>query len=790
MIEHHPYGIDDPYKRLTTERSPRDPQPHDEVQIGFDCTDASSAWVMLHSSDGETRIEAQALGAGHWVAVLGAFNTGSYQYRIHALSEQGMIESEDYPLEIGRWFEAATVLELMIKPNGLQLTLASDNGLGKINASLTVPISGVCCLEFSHAATGAVNGELLKATRFGNLLRVVGPDIKLELILETLELRVQHPDSSEPPCETSLRVRWLELPSGQVTRFEAAWTPDSDEALYGLGERFDAADKRGGRYDVRVYEEYKEQGERTYLPVPFVVSSRAYGVWLDALEPSDFDLRGERCRISFEKLPDSATTMKLHFLVARNPYAVTAAFTRLTGAIAVPPKWAFGPWMSSNDWNSQAKTEAVVRRTVQEDVPCTALVLEAWSDENTFYIFNDAKYNAKPGSERFTLEDFRFAGRWTDPKAMVDECHDHGIRVLLWQIPVQKRVTEPHAQHDADESVMLERGYAIREADGSPYRCRGWWFTDGLVMDFSNPQAKQWWFEKRQYLFDDLGTDGMKTDGGEHLWGRDLRSFDGQRGLELYNSYANTYVAAYHDFVQQRTGGNGLTFSRAGYTGAQSFPGHWAGDENSTWNAFKSSIQAGLSAGLSGVSIWGWDIGGFSGDIPTVELYLRSTAFACFCPIMQYHSEFNPCTENRDRSPWNISERHNDPRALEVYRRYAKLRMRLLDYLQGEATALSADGLPMLRYPALEYPDQREWLSSDPHAVMFTRDLLVCAVVEKGALAREVYLPAGEWIDAWSGARLGGTRRLIVPAPLERIPVFICASSPRAEMLLELFSEF
>ena len=275
MIEHHPYGIDDPYKRLPTERSPRDPQPHDDIHIGFVCLDASSAWVMVNSSDGETRIEGQALGDGHWVAALGAFKIGSYHYRIHAQSNQGVIESAAHPFEIGRWFEAATVLELLTKPNGLQLTLASDDGLGKINASLTVPIPGVCRLEFGHAVTGEDGGEACQATRFGNLLRVVAADIKLELILESLELRIQHADSSELQCTTSLRVRWLELPSGQVTHFEAGWTPDSKEALYGLGERFDAPDKRGRTYDVRVYEEYKEQGERTYLPVPFVISSKS-----------------------------------------------------------------------------------------------------------------------------------------------------------------------------------------------------------------------------------------------------------------------------------------------------------------------------------------------------------------------------------------------------------------------------------------------------------------------------------------------------------------------------------
>src|SRR5690606_32649599 len=166
--------------------------------------------------------------------------------------------------------------------------------------------------------------------------------------------------------------------------------------------------------------------------------------------------------------------------------------------------------------------------------------------------------------------------------------------------------------------------------------------------------AERWWFGKRRYLFDDLGVDGFKTDGGEHLWGRDLRAHDGSRGLELFNTYANRYVAAYHAFVQEATGSDGVTFSRSGYTSAQRHPIHWAGDEDSTWSAYRASIKAGLSSGVSGISMWSYDIAGFSGEIPPADLYLRSTAMAALCPIMQFHSEPHGASERRDRTPWNI----------------------------------------------------------------------------------------------------------------------------------------
>src|SRR5690606_37336880 len=133
---------------------------------------------------------------------------------------------------------------------------------------------------------------------------------------------------------------------------------------------------------------------------------------------------------------------------------------------------------------------------------------------------------------------------------------------------------------------------------------------------------------------------------------------------------------------------------------------------------------------------------------PNIELYLRSTAMAVFSPLMQYHSEGHGASEVRDRTPWNIAERQGDESALTLYRRFANLRMAILDLIYDDALDLSARGLPLMRYPALEYPAEHDFLSQDPHAYIFGRDLLVAPVVDKGVGAREVRLPPGRWLDA------------------------------------------
>lgn len=844
MILHEPYGLEDPYKNGPCERSPRDPLPGDSVQVRFRTDPVDSrAWALVSTAAGRAQLDAVPLGDGYWTVDLGTFPPGQVEYQLGsdptgARNGTTALETEGarrYSFEVGRWYEVTRVERVQPLADRLRLRLSVAVAAAPWRAGAPVgsPVPAAMAsvgayLDLLFPTTGTLRTELsvdspsyvrdddfavatpsasqpYSHTLDSDILTITAAGLEVHLGLSDLHLNVRSPGAAEPAFTGNIRFRWLALEDGQVSQVHTHFTTERSEWLYGLGERFAGANRNGDEWDVRVYEQYKEQGKRTYLPVPFIVSNRGYGLWIDAEEPSYFDLREPQAVVRVEKFVDVAATtaaapvpsdgragqplMASCVIVATEPYAITAAFTRLTGAIAVPPKWAFGPWMSSNSWNSQATTEAAVRRTVAEDVPASVVVIEAWSDESTFYIFNDAQYRPQAGGGAPRLEDFTFTGRWPDPKAFVDYCHEHGIRVVLWQIPVLKRLDESHPQNNADEQHMIHSGYAIQNADGSPYRNKGWWFTDALVIDFTNPAARDWWFGKRRYLFDQLGIDGMKTDGGEHIWGRDLRAHDGRRGHELYNAYPNLYVGAYHEFVQQASGGDGVTFSRAGFTGAQRYPGHWAGDEDSNWSAYQASVRAALAAGVCGVSMWSWDIGGFSGEVPPAELYLRSTAMAVFSPLMQYHSEGHGASEVRDRTPWNIAERHGDASALELYRRFAQLRMRLLDLIHEDALVLSADGLPLLRYPALAYPEHHDFLSRDPYAYLFGRDLLVAPVVDRGVGAREVRLPPGSWVDAWSGSEFEGPRALQASAGIDRIPVFVRADSPRLQRWLTAVAE-
>ncbi|HTW08153.1 MAG TPA: TIM-barrel domain-containing protein [Acidimicrobiales bacterium] len=582
-------------------------------------------------------------------------------------------------------------------------------------------------------------------------------------------------------------LRWL-VGGTQTYRCRFALDLGPGEHVVGFGERFNGVDQRGKRVDIAVFDQYKGQGGRSYMPVPFafVVGAEPFALHLVTGRRSRFDIGASRrdqllVEVDFE--PGEVDPELTLVLFAGPPKVTLPRFLERTGTLRTPPPdWAYRLWMSSNEWDSQDRVVAEVKRSEREGIFPGVVVIEAWSDESTFVAFNDALYEPHADGSPHRLADFSFPGkgRWPDPKAMVDDLHARDIRVLLWQIPL---VYSRKGQAGFDRKAMEDRHYCVFRRDGKPYRNRGWWFPGALLCDFTNPEARDWWTAKRRYLLDEVGVDGFKTDGGEHAWGSDLVYADGTTGGESNNLYPVHYGAAYHELMRA-SGRHPVTFSRAGFTGSSAIPCHWAGDEDSTWEAFRASISAGLTASACGITFWGWDFAGFSGDVPTTELYLRAAAMAVFCPIMQYHSEYNhhrtPC---RDRTPWNVAARNDDSRLLPAFRRFVQLRERLVPYLSEQGRLAVQRRLPLMRALFLETDDERIWEFADEY--MLGDDILVAPITAEGALDRRVYVPAGEWVDPWSDDRFTGPVITERSAPLDEIPVLVRAE--RAAVLVGHF---
>ena len=564
------------------------------------------------------------------------------------------------------------------------------------------------------------------------------------------------------------------------------------EHVLGFGERFDRVDQTGHAIDVTVFEQYKSQGAegRTYLPMPFahVVGGDGWGFHLRTTARSWFDVGAslpgghDASVISVEvetDLPsDAASALEVECFDG-SPTEVLDAFLESVGRPEELPEWVLGLWASGNEWNTQGEVERQAALHREHGIPISALVIEAWSDESTFTVFRDARSAVREHGRPARLADFEFPaeGAWPDPKGMVDALRAGGVRTILWQIPLMKMRPHPVGQARADAAAAREAGVLIAEpgARGSvPYRNRGWWFPLSLMPDLTDERAARWWTEQRRYLVEEVGVDGFKTDGGEHAWGRELQYLSGESGVHGNNRYPVAYAAAYGELLRS-AGKAPVTFSRAGWAGSQAHGAVWAGDENSTWEAFRWSMIAGLNAGACGLTYWGWDIAGFSGDIPTAELYLRAMAASAFVPIMQYHSEFNHHRQpSRDRTPWNIAERTGDETVIPLTRAIVELRSRLRPYLADAVRQSIATGAPVMRpmwfsWPALVDEAERiQWQCGE--------DLIVAPVLEPGAAGAEVRVPEEGWVDAWTGAPVPAGLAWL-DAPLGRTPVLVRAGA-------------
>lgn len=738
MIRHRPFGSGHPYSDDTEQRSPEYPIAGESVRLG----------VRTSGVVSEVELQLELIDTG-----------GTRRAETHALSPVDR-SSRGHAADGGHLASA-------------QARLARDSGGWE--TTITAGAPGLTC-------------------RYRFISRL--PDTRTETT-KWFEFRVAGWRDAAAAVRASGAVTGVTPGMVQVlddgecirrVRFALPLLPG--EHITGLGERFDALDHRGSALDSIVFEQYKSQGQhrRTYLPMPFVhvVGGHGWGFHLRTSRRSWFDFGatvGDQMLIEADvNAPSSATSVLDVAFYSGQPAEVLDAFLGEVGRPSELPDWVFRLWASGNEWNTQAEVTRQMDLHREHDIPVGSVVIEAWSDESTFTAFRDAQYAATDDGRPLRIDDFSFPaeGAWPDPKGMVDELHARDIRVHLWQIPLIKLRPHPVGQVKADAEAAIRDGVLIRETDPAgklrPYRNRGWWFPLGLMPDLTDERAARWWTEKRRYLVEDVGIDGFKTDGGEHAWGSDLVYLDGRHGDEGNNTFPVAYAKAYGDLLRS-AGKAPVTFSRAGFTGSQAHGAFWAGDENSTWEAFRWSMLAGLSAASSGILYWGWDIAGFSGPPPTAELYLRAMAASAFTPIMQYHSEFNHHrSPSNDRTPWNMAALTGDARVLPVSRELVKLRERLVPYLAEQAASSIRTSKPLMRPLYFDHPhDEEVW--QHPIQWMLGDDILVAPVLEAGVTTWEVYLPAGEWADAWTGAACSGPRVVTVDVPIDRIPVFLRGSA-------------
>lgn len=548
------------------------------------------------------------------------------------------------------------------------------------------------------------------------------------------------------------------------------------QGVYGLGEKFDSVNQKGKTVETQVIEKFCNQGNISYCVTPFFITDSGLGIYIKTGKKTVISLQDEIiCEI-----PKEAEVTVFTGSIGE----IIQDYVGLFQKPKLPPRYAFGIWVSANHWNCEADVDRLLAELEEYRFPASVIVLEAWSDEATFYIWNGAEYKPEKSKEGFSYEDFDFRNSpyWKDPKGMIEKLHEKGKKLVLWQIPVFKGMEPDRTseQLDLDKEYAIEHGLAVLNKDGTPYEIpEGNWFEGSYIPDFTNEKTREFWFRKRQYLTD-IGVDGFKTDGGEFIYSKDVLFSDGTDGEEGKNQYCQDYINAYSHFITE----DQVLFSRAGYAGASGTPILWAGDHQSTNDELKNVLRAALSSAMSGILFWSFDIGGFAGSLPSLDLYRRSTQMAVFTPVMQWHSEpdggqfreLMPGAEgNNERSPWNIAMAYNKPEFIEEMRYWHMLREALLPYIYESAQTAVRESRPMMRPLVFDYQADRA-VTDIEDEYLFGDSLLVAPFMEEDQTSRKVYLPEGKWHDLFTGRGYEG-KKWHESDRKSRLPVYIKADA-------------
>ena len=532
-----------------------------------------------------------------------------------------------------------------------------------------------------------------------------------------------------------LDVRYTVRPERGVTSISESLSASPAEHFLGGGENGDFVDLRN-----QIAQQRTSYTCGSEFPMPYFVSTAGYGIFVRDLSVGQFAFPGTEglrtCPGVTPQCPLTPATDRIELCFKESslryeiyfgtPTRVMRAFTADAGRAPVAQPEQFGAQKWRGIWaeNRESTLLADAAKYRQLRIPLTWMhINDPWEVNRCWgtHIFDPA--------------------RFPNPGRLVQELKAQGLHTMIWISPL------------------------VRPAAGCPATA----YTHLLgqlpapMIDLTDPKQAGTFERQLKGVFA-LGIDGIKGDRGDEF---DLERSTPANGAGtlVQNRYPVIYAQKVTAALREATRGKFSTIFRAGGVGSQTLlPGIDVGDEPGTFDGMATALRAGLTASVSGVPVWGSDIGGYSNTSLTPELFTRWAQLAAVTPIFEVGGL------GKSGHFWDFG-----PSTTDAFRAASILHYELVPLFLDLSRAASAGGLPITRPLAFTYPgDPAAW----SYDLEFTigRSLLASPVTAPGTRA-SVYLPRGSWVDLYSGQTYSGGSAFTRTTPLAEFPLFLRGGS-------------
>ena len=528
---------------------------------------------------------------------------------------------------------------------------------------------------------------------------------------------------------------------------------NEDEAIYGLGQI------QNGKLNQRG-ESIMLRQENMKICIPFIQSSKGYGLFWDNYSPTLFEDNADG--MSFKSAGSRAD---YYFMYGKTTDGVVAQMRNLTGQAPMFPLWTLGYWQSRERYISQDELLGVVKKYRELGVPLDGIVQDwqYWSTDNAYW--NAINW----GNPLFP-----------DPKGMIDEVHDMNAHIIISVWPSFGPKTELYKTFKEKNMLLSMQTFPDRDS--------------ARVFDAFNPEAREiYWNAMNENIFS-LGMDGWWLDATEpELVNPKESDFDhitcAGAFRNVFNAFPLVTVGGISDHQRAVTSDKRVfILTRSAFAGQQRYGAvSWSGDVEANWQSLRNQIPAALNFSLCGIPYWNSDIGGFwirEHDFKNPlqndgykELYVRWLQFAAFTPMMRSHGT------NAPREIWQFGKKGEE--YYDAIEKFIHLRYQLLPYMYATAWDVTQNAGSFMRPLFADFADDEKTYHIDDE-FLFGKSLLIAPVTETQQKTKTVYLPQGlDYYDFWTNEIIKGGQTTVRETTMDIIPVYVKAGTilPMAEKM-------